>query len=109
MVGPFIRKNFVHVLLNNGVHDSVGGQPTVGLKIDFCEIARSSGYKIVHNIKSEKDIKKIIENINGKEGPYFIEIQVKPGNRKDIGRPTKTPTENKKSIMDYIENTKKNL
>lgn len=46
-IGPRVLPNFKHILLNNGAHDSVGGQPTVGANIDFAEIARACGYKFV--------------------------------------------------------------
>ena len=102
IIGQSNNKNFVHILLNNGVHDSVGGQPTVGLDIDFSNIATAVGYPSILKINSKEEIEDVIKNIQLNKGPYFIEIKIKPGNRKDIGRPTKTPYENKEAIMNFI-------
>ena len=45
-------KNYVHVVFNNGAHDSVGGQPTVGLKIDLCGVAKAVGYKATYSVET---------------------------------------------------------
>tara|TARA_B100000989_G_scaffold297973_1_gene285517 strand:- start:8729 stop:9868 length:1140 start_codon:yes stop_codon:yes gene_type:complete len=108
IIGQSPITNLVHILLNNGVHDSVGGQPTVGFEINFCAIAKASGYQKVISIDSKKMIKEIMTEINLYDGPYFIEIKVRPGNRKDIGRPTTSPIENKESIMNFIHKENKN-
>ena len=47
--------NFIHIVLNNGVHESVGGQPSVGFDINFTKIARNAGYNTLdHEIFNEK-------------------------------------------------------
>ena len=103
IVGQSSAKNLVHIIFNNGVHDSVGGQPTVGFDIHFIEIAKASGYSFIQQAKTKLDIKNIFNQIDYKKGPYFLEVQVSPGNREGIGRPTKTPVENKDSFMRYLE------
>lgn len=96
-------KNFVHILLNNGSHDSVGGQCTVGFKVNFKEIAKASGYNYVKSGRSKEEIKLLLKTIQKKDGPVFLEIFLKPGHRDDLGRPFKTPIENKKSFMEFLE------
>ncbi|MGM0607780.1 MAG: phosphonopyruvate decarboxylase [Candidatus Muiribacteriota bacterium] len=86
--------NFCHILINNGAHDSVGGQNTEGLNVNFKKIAQGSGYKKVIQVKSAKEI---IEAL--KAECDFIEIFVNKGARKDLGRPTTTPQENKQNFM----------
>ena len=96
-------KNYVHVVFNNGAHDSVGGQPTVGLSIDLPAIAKAVGYKVVISVSSKDELEKQLSTINSQlEGPIFIEIRVKKGNRKDLGRPTTTPIQNKEALMDFL-------
>ena len=94
--------NYVHVVFNNGAHDSVGGQPTVGLNIDLPRIARAVGYKHTFSVSTKEDLVDILENVKANDGPTLLEIKVKKGNRKDLGRPTTTPIENKEALMAFL-------
>ena len=94
-------KNLVHVLFNNGAHDSVGGQPTVGLNISFTNLAEEFGYASVHCATGESQLTEVLKQLP-QSGPCFLEIQVMKGNRKDLGRPTTTPQENKEAFMDFL-------
>ena len=96
-------KNYIHVIFNNGAHDSVGGQPTVGLKIDFCALAKAVGYKAAYSVKTLEQIDDIITEINDVEGPVLLQVCVKKGNRSDLGRPTTTPIQNKKALMEFLQ------
>ncbi len=103
LIGSKSPKNFVHVLINNGAHESVGGQPTVGETIDFCKIAKACAYKHVFKLESKDELKKILEEIKDKEGPFFIELKAAIGSRENLGRPTTTPLENKEAFMAYLK------
>ncbi len=94
--------NFVHVLFNNGAHDSVGGQPTVGLDIDVPAIAKAVGYKHAFSVDSAKGLQEILRSPEILEGPTLIQVCVRKGNRKDLGRPTTTPIENKNALMHFL-------
>lgn len=94
-------KDYVHVVFNNGAHDSVGGQPTVGLKINLPAVAKAVGYKATASVDNEADLVAALKSLS--EGPILIEIQVKKGNRKDLGRPTTTPIQNKEALMDFLK------
>lgn len=94
--------NFVHVLFNNGAHDSVGGQPTVGLDIDVPAIAKAVGYKHAFSVDSAEGLKEILRSTEILEGPTLIQVCVRKGNRKDLGRPTTTPIENKNALMHFL-------
>jgi len=97
-------KNYVHVVFNNGAHDSVGGQPTVGLKIDLPAIAEACGYFHIFSVCTKAQLLKILDEIKiADKGPIFIEIKVKKGNRKDLGRPTTTPIQNKEALMEFLK------
>ena len=100
-------KNYVHVVFNNGAHDSVGGQPTVGLKIDLPAVAKAVGYKATISVDSKEKLEKELSTLNSQlstvGGPVLLEIKVKKGNRKDLGRPTTTPIQNKEALMDFLK------
>lgn len=93
-------QNYIHVVFNNGAHDSVGGQPTVGLKIDLPAIAKAAGYQSVYSVSTKEDLQKQLSNLG--EAPVFLEVKVKKGNRKDLGRPTTTPIQNKEALMKFL-------
>ncbi len=95
--------NYIHVIFNNGAHDSVGGQPTVGLKIDIPAVAKAVGYKDAVSVDSRESLDKALESVKNAEGPILLEVKVKKGNRKDLGRPTTTPIENKNALMKFLE------
>lgn len=97
-------ENYVHVVFNNGAHDSVGGQPTVGLKIDLPAIAKAVGYKSVYSVSSKEELQQQLSHLG--EAPVFLEVKVKKGNRKDLGRPTTTPIQNKEALMAFLNNNK---
>lgn len=96
--------NYIHVVFNNGAHDSVGGQPTVGLKIDLPAVAKAVGYNATYSVSTKEQLQKLLQDISSaKQGPVLLEIKVKKGNRKDLGRPTTTPIENKEALMNFLK------
>ena len=102
IVANKVAKNYVHVVFNNGAHDSVGGQPTVGLKINLPAIAQAVGYPVVYSVETKDYLQELLDKAKEQEGPVFLEVKVKKGNRKDLGRPTTTPIQNKESLMEFL-------
>ena len=96
-------KNYVHVVFNNGAHDSVGGQPTVGLKIDLPRVARAVGYPHTYSVSTKEDLMDVLNEVKKCNDLSLIEIKVKKGNRKDLGRPTTTPIQNKDALMAFLK------
>ena len=96
-------KNYVHVLFNNGAHDSVGGQPTVGLKIDLPAVAKAVGYHHTYSVSTKSDLADVINEIKAYEDLALLEVKVRKGNRKDLGRPTTTPIKNKEAFMKFLK------
>ncbi|AIO18608.1 hypothetical protein KQ51_00728 [Candidatus Izimaplasma bacterium HR1] len=77
--------NLLHIVLNNGVHESVGGQKSVGQMIDFTNSAKSFGYKVCNNeIKSNDGLTKQISLFKSVSGPKFMDLWIKPGIREDL-------------------------
>jgi phosphonopyruvate decarboxylase len=106
-IGAYKPANLTHIVLNNGAHDSVGGQPTIARQIDLSGIARAAGFTQVYSLNTADDLRRILGEISnpGKKqthGPVFIEIQVRKGNRDDLGRPKSRPKENKEAFMRFV-------
>ena len=95
--------NYVHVVFNNGAHDSVGGQPTVGLDIDLPAVAKAVGYKNVFSVDGKSGLESALDKVKSLQGPVLLEVKVRKGNRKDLGRPTTTPIQNKESLMNFLQ------
>lgn len=107
IVASLAPKNYIHVVFNNGAHDSVGGQPTVGLQIDLPGVARSVGYKEAISVSTKEELEKALSpltsHLSPSEGPILLEVKVRKGNRKDLGRPTTTPIQNKEALMAFLK------
>lgn len=101
-IGALAPKNLVHVVFNNGAHESVGGQPTLGFRVDICAIARACGYKEAVTISTSEEFDVLPGCINSLEGPVLIELRVRIGSRDNLGRPTTTPIENKNAFMSNL-------
>lgn len=102
-IGSLGPSNFTHILLNNESHESVGGYPTTITSSNICNIAESFGYATVGSVRSIEALYEALKNIARIPGPHFIEVKVAIGSRKDLGRPTTTPEENK---IDFMKNIK---
>ena len=102
IIGSLAPPNFRHVIINNGAHDSVGGQPTAGFDVDFPAIAMACGYKAAVVARSAEEVSRGIQTLARGRGPTLLEIRVDKGNRLDLGRPTTSPAENKKLFMEFL-------
>jgi phosphonopyruvate decarboxylase len=103
VIGAQSCKNFKHIVINNGAHDSVGGQPTAGADVALGAIAKDCGYVAIYTADDEKSLKDALSELALSEGPSFLEIRVKKGARSDLGRPTSTPADNKKAFMEFLQ------
>ncbi len=103
IVASMLPGNFYHIVFNNGAHDSVGGQPTIGFGIDLPKIAAGCGYKTVMSVATRSELDTILPTLTTLPAPLLLEIQVKKGSRDDLGRPTTTPVENKEALMSFLE------
>lgn len=103
VIGAKSPKNFIHILINNTAHESVGGQPTVADSINFPQIALGCGYKEAFSVANIDDFDKVLLKIEKGQGPILIEVKTAIGSREDLGRPTTTPIENKLAFMDYLK------
>lgn len=97
--GQTAPANFKHVVLNNGCHDSVGGQPTVARRVSLGKIAGACGYRVLDTVRGADALAAAVQCLRNTNGPALLEVLVRKGSRKDLGRPTSTPLDNKKAFM----------
>lgn len=102
VLGSSHQKNMVHIVINNGAHETVGGMPTVASKIDLCEIARGCGYDNVMCASTPEELDKMLKQARQSDCLCFIEVKAAIGAREDLGRPTTTAVENKEAFMEFL-------
>ncbi|MCH7648967.1 MAG: hypothetical protein IIA83_10205 [Thaumarchaeota archaeon] len=101
-VGKLKPANFRHILFNNMVHESVGGQETAAGYIDIPGLAKMSGYNNIFSIRDKDQLIDQFDNFLTDKGPNFLEINVKAGSRRDLGRPTIKPVDIKTDFMEFM-------
>lgn len=106
-VGEQQPRNFLHVVLHNGVHESVGGQPIASHDLDMKSIALGCGYRHYYRANDEATLTDAWIVAECHNGPQFLEILTAVGSRDDLGRPESTPQENKHMCMDFIQKGKR--
>jgi len=103
VLGSRKPKNLVHVIINNGAHETVGGQPTVMSDIDLQQIAYACGYPYAVTVDTLSTLDRELSKIKEQWELTMLEVKCAIGARKDLGRPTTTARENKEKFMEYIE------
>jgi phosphonopyruvate decarboxylase len=103
LIGDRQPKNLIHIVINNGAHESVGGQPTSNTNLELSKITKACGYSVVVSAHNLEEFKRALSASTHLEGPIFIEMRSAIGSRDDLGRPASTPTENKKALMSFIK------
>ncbi len=102
VLGANAPENLVHVVINNGAHETVGGMPTVASKIDLVAIAKACGYKNAVCVDSFEELDKELAAAKKHNELSLIEVKCSIGARADLGRPTTTALENKENFMNYL-------
>ena len=102
VLGANHPENMVHIIINNGAHETVGGMPTAAAKIDLAAIAKACGYPYAVSVADYDTLD--IELLKAKNGNELrlIEVKCAIGARGDLGRPTTTPLENKQNFVGYL-------
>lgn len=102
VIGNALSKNFVHIVLNNESHESVGGIPTAGKAINFVAVAQACGYEYTISIDNAKDLIETLHDVKLRAQLQFIEVKVSLGSSKNLGCPTIPPLENKQNFMKFL-------
>lgn len=103
VIGETSPKNLVHIVINNGAHETVGGMPTVASKIDFVAMAKACGYPYASSVNTFENLQKELLAAKERNTLSLIEVKCSIGARDNLGRPTTSAFENKKAFMEYIE------
>lgn len=103
-ISHFANKNFIHLLINNGCHESVGGQPTEAFRVDCTAIARASGYQHTFLILNEQELNHWLQNSLSSSDTQFVEIRTNAISRPDLGRPAGDPKDWKNDFMSHLTN-----
>jgi phosphonopyruvate decarboxylase len=103
VIGANKPSNLIHVVINNGAHETVGGMPTVASKIDLVAIAKACGYPNAVSVDSFDALDKELEKAKTRNELSLIEVKCSIGAREDLGRPTTTALENKQNFMEYLK------
>lgn len=103
VLGANKPKNLIHVVINNGAHETVGGMPTVAGNIDLVAIAKACGYPNAICVDNFEDLDKELEAAKNRNELSLIEVKCSIGARDDLGRPTTTALENKQNFMEYLK------
>lgn len=106
VLGANAPENLIHVVINNGAHETVGGMPTVAETIDIPAIAKACGYKYAVCADSFEVLDKELEAAKNRSGLALIEVKCSIGARDNLGRPTTTALENKNNFMEYLSELK---
>lgn len=102
VIGKIAPDSLVHIVINNGAHESVGGLPTAMKGSNTCRMAMESGYKNGCKVNDLDGLEKALASITTKKELSFIEIETNLESRKDLGRPTTSAKDNKDQFVEYI-------
>lgn len=103
VIGASKPKNLIHVVINNGAHETVGGMPTVAGKIDLVAIAKACGYPKAVRVDNFDALDTELKAAKGRKELSLIEVKCSIGARDDLGRPTTTALENKRHFMEFLK------
>lgn len=103
VLGSNKPKNLIHIVINNGAHETVGGMPTVAGDVDLVGVAKACGYPFAGSVDNFADLDKELEEAKKRDTLSFIEAKCSIGARDNLGRPTTTALENKQNFMEYLK------
>ena len=103
VIGANKPKNMVHIVINNGAHETVGGMPTVADKMDLVGVAISCGYPYAVCVKGYEELDNELKLAKERDALSLIEVKCAMGSRSDLGRPTTSVRENKENFMKFLK------
>ena len=96
--------NMIHIVLNNGVNESVGGQPSAGYVVNLTAIAAACGYRTSgHAVEKKEELQAIVKNYQKEEMPLFIDVHVRQGIRPDMPKLNIDHKAQKSALMETLK------
>ncbi len=103
VIGANAPENLIHIVVNNGAHETVGGMPTVAGTADLPAVAKACGYKQTFRASTPDELDEALGSARRSRCLTFIEVRCAIGARDDLGRPTTTARENKEGFMRFLQ------
>jgi phosphonopyruvate decarboxylase len=101
-IGAYLPGNLTHILLDNGVHDSTGGQPTVSASVDFAAVALACGYRYTVSCRSLQGFTAAVKLAADAPKPALVHARIAPGSMRELGRPTISPDAVARRFKTYL-------
>ena len=102
VIGSIQPGNLVHIVINNGAHETVGGMPTAAGAVSLTDVARACGYSHAVSASTYEELDQALEEAGSRSSLSFIEAKCGLGSRSDLGRPTTSAIHNKNAFMEYL-------
>lgn len=102
VLGSYKPENMVHIVINNGAHETVGGMPTVAGGLNLAAVASACGYPYAVTVADFEQLDAELAKAKQADCLTFIEVKCAMGARDDLGRPTTTARENKENFMKFL-------
>jgi len=101
-IGRYAPKNLIHIVFDNGVYESTGGQSTCSSTSDLRQIALSANYKNSYDVGSLKEFKSFLTQAAELDGPTFFRVYVSQGTLENLERPSESSEWHKKKFQEYL-------
>ena len=101
-IGAYAPANLIHLLLDNGVHDSTGAQPTVSSTVAFADVAIACGYALAATCDSLDGLREAYAMALVQDGPTLIHLRIAPGSIAPLARPTQSPDVVARRLRSYL-------
>lgn len=102
-IGAHAPTNLIHIVLDNGVHDSTGGQATVSAGVEFSEVALACGYATGSVCDGLAGFESAFRSATAAPGPHLIHARMSGGSLAKLGRPTVRPPEVARRFKDFLQ------
>ena len=103
VIGRRLPSNLIHIIINNGAHETVGGMPVCSGSLDIPSLASAAGYPVVLSADSEASLAIALQKaLSSQDHPTLIEVRCACGSRTDLGRPKTSPIQNRDALMSDI-------
>ncbi len=103
IIGDHAPNKYIHVVLNNSAHESVGGQETVAGNMDLKKLSESCQYSYYGRADDIDSLKSEWKKLEKYKGPVMLEILISTEVRNNLGRPKSSAKSNKEAFMNFVK------